>query len=113
LNWQFVDELKRRHGRGSTRDLLNVPPSPKKAGFKILNDRWTDTTAPHGHLMLTVGPRRCSSPMALSNSGTTKVRRADERGLRYKADVTATHAGLFALSHSTLRRAGRAMCLRT
>jgi hypothetical protein len=40
----------------STRDLLNILDAIAKAGagFKSLNDRWADTTTPHGRLMLTV-----------------------------------------------------------
>jgi DNA invertase Pin-like site-specific DNA recombinase len=40
----------------STRDLSNtlVAITGKKAGFWSLGDAWTDTTHPHGWLMLTV-----------------------------------------------------------
>jgi DNA invertase Pin-like site-specific DNA recombinase len=40
----------------STRDLLNVLAtiSEKGAGFRSLADAWSDTTTPHGKLMITV-----------------------------------------------------------
>jgi DNA invertase Pin-like site-specific DNA recombinase len=40
----------------STRDLLNILDAVSKAGagFTSLADAWTDTTAAHGRLMLTV-----------------------------------------------------------
>jgi DNA invertase Pin-like site-specific DNA recombinase len=40
----------------STRDLLNTLAAiaDRKAGFRSLADAWTDTTTPHGRLMLTV-----------------------------------------------------------
>jgi DNA invertase Pin-like site-specific DNA recombinase len=40
----------------STRDLLNILAAiaEKGAGFRSLADAWTDTTTPHGRLMLTV-----------------------------------------------------------
>jgi hypothetical protein len=40
----------------STSDLLNVlaAVTVRGAGFRSLNDAWTDTTMPHGQLMLTI-----------------------------------------------------------
>lgn len=40
----------------STRDLLNIlgTIAEKGAAFRSLGDQWTDTTSPHGRLMLTV-----------------------------------------------------------
>jgi DNA invertase Pin-like site-specific DNA recombinase len=40
----------------STRDVLNTlhAVAERGAGFKSLADAWTDTTTPHGRLMLTV-----------------------------------------------------------
>jgi DNA invertase Pin-like site-specific DNA recombinase/predicted nucleotidyltransferase len=40
----------------STRDLLNILDTitAKGAGFRSLGDSWTDTTTPHGRLMITV-----------------------------------------------------------
>jgi DNA invertase Pin-like site-specific DNA recombinase len=40
----------------STRDLLNVLAAifDRRAGFRSLNDAWTNTTTAHGRLMLTI-----------------------------------------------------------
>jgi DNA invertase Pin-like site-specific DNA recombinase len=40
----------------STRDLLNILAAiaEKGAGFRSLNDTWSDTTTAHGRLMLTI-----------------------------------------------------------
>jgi DNA invertase Pin-like site-specific DNA recombinase len=45
-----------KRGQCPTRDLLNTLAAiaGKGAGFRSLGDTWTDTTTPHGRLMLTV-----------------------------------------------------------
>jgi DNA invertase Pin-like site-specific DNA recombinase len=70
----------------STRDLLNVIDAVTKrgAGFKSLNDRWADTTNPHGRLMLTVlgGLAEFERELIRARTGEGRTR-AKERGVRF------------------------------
>jgi DNA invertase Pin-like site-specific DNA recombinase len=67
----------------STRDLLNVLAS-RGAGFRSLKDAWTDTTTPHGRLMLTVLGGLAEFERELIRARTGEGRkRAQERGVRF------------------------------
>ena len=68
----------------STRDLLNILDTIAKAGagFRSLGDAWTDTTTPHGRLMLTVlgGLAEFERELIRARTGEGRVR-AKARGV--------------------------------
>lgn len=69
----------------STRDLLNVlgTIAEKGAGFRSLDDKWADTTTPHGRLMLTVLGGLAEFERELILARTSEGReRAKTRGVR-------------------------------
>jgi DNA invertase Pin-like site-specific DNA recombinase len=80
----LVTKLDRR--ARSTRDLLNTLASIGEAGasFKSLSDPWTDTTSPHGRLVLTVLGGLAEFERHLIPSRTQEGRvRAKARGVRF------------------------------
>lgn len=111
----------------STRELLNIFDTLAKRGaqFRSLADRWSDTTTPHGRLMLTVlgGLAEFERELIRSRTGEGRAR-AKARGvhmgrpskltphqkreaMKALADGTATQADLarrFNLSASTISR---------
>src|ERR1700722_679382 len=86
----FWGEARRRNNRLDfprampTRDLLNVLDAAAKAGagFRSLADAWTDTTTPHGRLMLTVlgGLAEFERELIRSRAGEGRAR-AKTRGV--------------------------------
>jgi DNA invertase Pin-like site-specific DNA recombinase len=78
----------------STRDLLNtlarIAGAP--AGFRSLADAWTDTTTPHGRLMVTVlaGQAEFERALILARTGEGR-QRVMARGVRFgrKPKLTA------------------------
>ena len=77
----------------STRDLLNILDAIAKAGagFKSLNDRWADTTTPHGRLMLTVLGGLAEFERELIRARTDDGRRrAQARGVRFGRPLALT-----------------------
>jgi DNA invertase Pin-like site-specific DNA recombinase len=77
----------------STRDLLNVLAQIGDAGatFKSLADAWTDTTTPHGRLMLTVlgGLAEFERSLILARTAEGR-RRAQAEGVRFGRKPTLT-----------------------
>jgi len=81
----------------STRDLLNILDAVGKAGaaFKSLGDAWTDTTTPHGRLMLTVlgGLAEFERELSLARTGAGRDR-AKAQGVRFgRSERTGRPAG--------------------
>lgn len=78
----------------STRDLLNTLDAIGKAGasFRSLADQWTDTTTPHGRLMVTVlgGLAEFERHLILSRTAEGRTR-AQANGVRFgrKPSLTA------------------------
>ena len=69
----------------STRDLLNTlaTVTAKQAGFRSLGDTWSDTTTPHGRLMLTVLGGLAEFERDLIRARTSEGReRAKARGVK-------------------------------
>jgi DNA invertase Pin-like site-specific DNA recombinase len=69
----------------STRDLLNTLAAiaDRKPGFRLLGDKWTDTTTAHGRLMLTVLGRLAEFKRELIRTRTDEGRaRAVARGAK-------------------------------
>ena len=69
----------------STRDLLNTLAAiaGKGAGFRSLGDTWSDTTTPHGRLMLTVLGGLAEFERELIRARTSEGRaRAKARGVK-------------------------------
>ena len=70
----------------STRDLLNILDTVAKAGAKFtsLQDKWADTTTPHGELMVTILAGLATFERHLIRSRTSEGRvRAQQRGVRF------------------------------
>jgi DNA invertase Pin-like site-specific DNA recombinase len=70
----------------STRDLLNVlaAVTERGAGFRSLKDTWSDTTTPHGRLMLTVLGGLAEFERELIRARTGEGReRAKAKGVRF------------------------------
>lgn len=110
----------------STRDLLNTLATINEggAGFRSLRDAWTDTTTPHGRLMVTVLAGLAEFERELIRSRTSEGReRAKSRGIRMgrRPKLTAHQrrealerrdagesvieiARSYAVSHSTISR---------
>jgi DNA invertase Pin-like site-specific DNA recombinase len=109
----------------STRDLLNILDAAGKAGagFRSLHDAWTDTTTPHGRLMLTVlgglaeferdlirartgeGRERAKARGVHKGRPPVLTRHQREEVLEALADGTATQADLarrFNVNRSTI-----------
>src|SRR5215813_6265944 len=70
----------------STRDLLNVIAAltERGAGFRSLRDSWSDTTTPHGRLMLTVlgGLAEFERELIRARTGDGRAR-AKARGVKF------------------------------
>jgi DNA invertase Pin-like site-specific DNA recombinase len=70
----------------STLDLLNTLESlsQRKAGFRSLADAWSDTTTPHGRLMLTIlgGLAEFERTLILSRCNEGRVR-AKAKGIKF------------------------------
>jgi DNA invertase Pin-like site-specific DNA recombinase len=111
----------------STRDLLNVFDELDKRGakFRSLGDRWADTTAPHGRLILTVlgGLAEFERELIRARTGEGRARAKAQgvhmgrppkltvhqkrEALKALADGAATQADLarqFNISQSTISR---------
>jgi DNA invertase Pin-like site-specific DNA recombinase len=110
----------------STRDLLNTLDAIGKVGasFKSLSDSWTDTTTPHGRLMLTVLGGLAEFERHLILARTSEGRqRAQQRGVQFgrkrkrtlhqqqealarraKGEALVDIARSYAVSHSTISR---------
>jgi DNA invertase Pin-like site-specific DNA recombinase len=77
----------------STRDLLNVLDTIKRAGagFRSLKDAWADTTTPHGQLMLTVlgGLAEFERSLIVARTGEGRDR-AKARGVRFGRPAALT-----------------------
>jgi DNA invertase Pin-like site-specific DNA recombinase len=77
----------------STRDLLNILDSIRKAGagFKSLGDNWADTTTPHGRLMLAVlgGLAEFERKLILARTGEGRAR-AKAKGVKFGRPLVLT-----------------------
>jgi DNA invertase Pin-like site-specific DNA recombinase len=77
----------------STRDLLNILDVVGKAGagFKSLGDAWSDTTTPHGRLMLTVlgGLAEFERELIIARTGEGRIR-AKARGVKFGRPTALT-----------------------
>jgi len=71
----------------STRDLLNVIAAltERGAGFRSLRDSWSDTTTPHGRLMLTVlgGLAEFERELIRARTGDGRAR-AKAKGVKFR-----------------------------
>jgi DNA invertase Pin-like site-specific DNA recombinase len=79
----------------STRDLLNVLDTVKRAGagFRSLKDSWADTTTPHGQLTLTIlgGLAEFERSLIVARTGEGRER-ARARGVRFgRPDALTAH----------------------
>ena len=77
----------------STRDLLNTLDAVGRAGagFESLGDPWTDTTTPHGKLMITVLGGLAEFERLLILAGTNEGReRAKAKGVRFGRKLKLT-----------------------